>query len=66
VRRLVIDPDLCVGNGRCYVLAPTLVTDDERGYGSVIGDGAVRDEQVADAERIVVACPERAITIVEG
>lgn len=65
MRRLVIDVGACVGNGRCYSLAPELVTDDERGYGQVIGDGAVDDSNLEDAQRVVLACPERAISIVE-
>ena len=65
MRRIVIDADLCVGNGRCYSLAPELVSDDERGYGRVIGDGAVDDEHVEDAQRVVLACPEHAISVVD-
>jgi ferredoxin len=63
--RLVIDSDLCVGNGRCYSLAPDLVTDDERGYGQVLGDGTFDDAHADDAQRVVLACPEHAITIVD-
>jgi ferredoxin len=66
VRRLVIDADVCVGNGRCYSLAPELVTDDESGYGHVIGDGMIDDVNVEDAQRIVLACPEHAISIVDA
>jgi ferredoxin len=65
VRRLVIDTDLCVGNGRCYSLAPDLVIDDESGYGQVIGDGAVDDAHIEVAQRVVLACPEHAISIVD-
>jgi ferredoxin len=63
--RLVIDSDLCVGNGRCYSLAPDLVTDDERGYGQVIGEGTLDDAHADDAQRVVLACPEHAISIVD-
>jgi len=64
--RIVIDDSLCMGHGRCYVLSPALFTDDERGYGQVIDDGTFTDAQRADAERAVLGCPERAITIEEG
>lgn len=63
--RIVIDADICVGNGRCYTLAPELVTDDERGYGQVIGHGAVDDDRVEVARRLVVACPEGAVSVVD-
>ena len=63
--RLVIDPERCVGNGRCYSLAPDLVTDDERGYGQVVGDGSLHDDRLEEARRLVLACPEQAITILE-
>jgi ferredoxin len=61
--RVVIDDARCTGNGRCYTLLPGLFTDDERGHGRVIGDGALGDDRIDDARRAVVACPEDAITI---
>jgi ferredoxin len=65
--RIVIDTARCTGHGRCYGLAPDLVVDDERGYGQVIGDGRLGDEALrAQAERAVLACPERAVSIEEG
>ena len=30
--RVRVDRDKCVGHGRCYVLAPEVIGDDERGY----------------------------------
>ncbi|TMR96272.1 ferredoxin [Nonomuraea basaltis] len=32
-----IDPERCQGHGRCY----HLFTEDDEGYGQVIGDGVV-------------------------
>ena len=61
--KVAIDSDRCTGHGRCFVLTPELFTDDERGYGQVIGDGTVSDSQREAAERAVRACPERAITV---
>jgi ferredoxin len=61
--RIVIDDGLCTGNGRCYVVAPELFTDDDRGYGQVIGDGSIGEDQLDLARRSVIACPEQAITI---
>jgi ferredoxin len=63
--KIVIDQDLCSGHGRCYVLSPSLFSDDEEGYGQVIGDGSVTDELQADADRAIRSCPERAISLVE-
>jgi ferredoxin len=61
--KIVIDQNACSGNGRCYSLAPELFTDDERGYGQVVGDGTITEEQRDLAQRAVLACPEDAITI---
>jgi ferredoxin len=38
-------------------------TDDDEGYGVVIGDGAITANELEDARRAVLACPERAIAI---
>jgi ferredoxin len=61
--RVVIAGELCAGHGRCYVIAPELFTDDERGYGAPLGDGAVSVEHTDLARRAVAACPERAISL---
>lgn len=63
--RIVLDTEKCTGHGRCYVIARLLVRDDERGYGSVIGDGKVPPELSELARKAVLSCPERAITVVE-
>ena len=63
--RLHIDYDLCSGNGRCYALFPDLFTDDESGYGQTIGDGMIAEDQLAQAHRAMLCCPEKAITIEE-
>ena len=64
--KISIDADLCTGHARCAALAPDLFTDDDRGYGVVIGDGVVATEFVDQATRAVAACPERAITLTTG
>ncbi len=63
--KVVQNPDLCTGHGRCYALVPELFGDDEFGHGYVLGDGTLTAEQVAAAQRAVAACPERAITLVD-
>ena len=61
--RIRIDAARCTGHGLCYAAAPALVTDDERGYGQVVGTGEVAPDQVAAAERAVARCPEGAVAI---
>ena len=65
MNRIVISADLCMGNGRCYTIAPGLISDDDRGYGTVIGDGVLEIDALEAANRAVRACPEGAIEIVE-
>lgn len=61
--RLVIDYSLCTGNGRCYAVHPDLFTDDERGYGHVVGEGVLEGHRREEAERALLCCPEQAITL---
>lgn len=63
--RIVHDAEKCTGHGRCYQLVPELFEDDEYGHGFVKGDGVIADDQRAQAERAISACPERAITLVD-
>jgi len=64
--RVVHNPDLCTGHGRCYALATELFSDDDYGHGYVLGDGTLSAEQVAVAQRAAAACPERAISLVDN
>jgi ferredoxin len=61
-----IDASLCQGHGRCYDLAAEVFTDDDEGYGQIIGDGVVPPAQQADALRAALNCPERAIALSDG
>jgi ferredoxin len=61
--KLVIDYERCTGHGRCFSLQPGLFTDDENGYGHVVGDGEVPADQMANAERAIRACPEQSIRL---
>ncbi len=63
--KITIDESRCTGHARCVVVAPSLFTDDERGYGVVIGDGDVPADQVAAARSAVNSCPEQAISLSE-
>jgi ferredoxin len=57
-----VDPDLCVGHGRCYVLAPDVFGADDFGHCEIVidqVDGALAEQARVGAEN----CPERAITV---
>lgn len=60
--RVRIDSEWCQGHGRCYDLAPGLFGEDDEGYGTVLGDGAVPPEAERDARLAVANCPEGAIS----
>ena len=64
--KIKVDGKRCQGHGRCYTVAPDLLSDDDEGYVSV------RDQliDVPEGEReaaldAVASCPEGAITLVE-
>lgn len=61
-----IDSELCQGHGRCYDLAPDLFTDDDEGYGQVVGSGLVPVSAEEDARKAGLNCPERAIELDEA
>jgi ferredoxin len=54
-----------MGHGRCYQMAPDLLTYDDEGYVSIRGDSiAVPADQREAAEDAEGTCPEQAITLV--
>jgi ferredoxin len=60
-----VDPDLCVGHGRCYALAPDVFGPDDYGHCEILvdsTDGALAEQARIGAEN----CPERAITLEDG
>ena len=64
--RLAVDPDECMGHGRCYTVAPDLLTYDEEGYVTVRGDSIeVPDDQVEAARAAEGSCPEQAIRLIK-
>jgi ferredoxin len=61
---LSVDDTKCTGHGRCYTVAPNLLSDDEEGFVTLRGKSMpISDAQLADAEEAAAACPERAITL---
>lgn len=64
--KVVIDADLCQGQGRCFSMVPSLFDFDDLGNGVVKGDGELTPETL-DAARLAQAnCPEHAIFIEES
>jgi ferredoxin len=61
--KLLINPALCQGHGRCYYLAPELFGEDEEGYGQILDDGAVPHDKQRGARLAAANCPERAIDL---
>jgi len=63
---LHVDSDKCTGHGRCYVVAPGLLSDDEQGFAAQRGtDIEVTDVTLEQAKAAVNACPEGAISLRE-
>lgn len=62
--RVRVDPDLCVGHGRCYALGPDVYSADDYGH-CVIREPDVAPEHVDQARIGAANCPEDAITVVE-
>ncbi|MFC4116792.1 ferredoxin [Nonomuraea zeae] len=59
--KVQIDSGRCQGHGRCYDLAPGLFGEDDEGYGQVLGEGIVPQDQERTARLAVSNCPEHAI-----
>jgi ferredoxin len=60
--RVCVDPERCVGHGRCYTLAPDVFDADEVGHSKVLVDEVSGELE----EHAVIAeqnCPESAITV---
>jgi ferredoxin len=64
--RVVIDGASCMGHGRCYRVAPDLITYDDEGY-PVLRDAPidVPAGQEGAADEAVGTCPEEAISLLE-
>ncbi len=64
--KLRVDADRCTGHGRCYALAPDVLTCDDEGFvtirGSVVDVPPGLEDQAHDA---AISCPEGAITAEE-
>jgi ferredoxin len=64
--RLSVDAARCTGHGRCYDAAPGLLSDDDEGYVTLRGHSIeVPDDQLGQARQAVLACPERAVSLLD-
>jgi ferredoxin len=63
--KVQINPERCQGHGRCYDLAPGVFSDDDEGYGKVLGDDTMPPGKEHDARLAAANCPERAIELLE-
>ncbi len=62
--KVLIDPFLCVGHGRCYALGPEVFEEDERGHCLIVSK-QVPPELVDQARLGAANCPEHAIRLEE-
>jgi ferredoxin len=62
--KIRVDPDVCVGHGRCYMLAPDVFDEDERGHCKIPNEN-VPPELEKKARMGEANCPEGAIEIEE-
>jgi ferredoxin len=63
--KLTVDGAGCMGHGRCYQMAPDLLTYDEEGYVTIRDQTIdVPADQIEAAEDAEGTCPEQAITLV--
>jgi ferredoxin len=59
-----VDLELCVGHGRCYMLAPEVFDEDERGHCKLLMSRVPPDLE-KQARMGEANCPEGAIEIEE-
>lgn len=65
--RLIVDFDKCTGHGRCYSVAPDLLTYDDEGFVSARHTPmALEESQIPTAKTAMDACPELAMRIEYG
>jgi ferredoxin len=64
--KILIDPDLCTGHGRCYALAPDVFEADDDGFSVPRGEPFEVPAGRADGARLGAdSCPEGAINLLD-
>jgi ferredoxin len=63
--KITVDGAQCMGHGRCYRIAPDLLTYDDEGY-VTIRDQVIEvpEDQLEAAEEAEATCPEEAISLI--
>lgn len=63
--RITVDGARCNGHGRCYTVAPDLLTYDDEGYVTIRDTMIdVPDDQISAAEEAEASCPEQAVVLI--
>lgn len=62
--RIIVNPDLCSGHGRCASVAPDVYELDDDGFCAIVEADVARANEAA-ARAGANNCPERAISIVD-
>jgi ferredoxin len=62
--RIQVDVGKCSGHARCNAISPTVFHLNDEGYNDM-DECVLEDNEVAEASRGVLACPEGAITLVD-
>jgi ferredoxin len=57
----------CQGHGRCYTLAPQLLSSDDEGYVTISGGNPIEvpDDLRELAQDVEGSCPENAISLID-
>lgn len=63
--KIRVNADKCQGHNRCCAVAPNLFDVDDFGNAFALNDGAVPDDEKANAQLAIDNCPEFAVEIVE-
>lgn len=59
--RVAVDATRCDGYGTCFDVCPSVFQQDDWGYASAMGSGAVPAEDEKKARRAISLCAENAI-----
>lgn len=62
--RIRLDPDACVGHGRCYALDAVHFSADDLGH-CIVVEAELSDDTLDRARLAVLACPEEALSLEE-
>jgi ferredoxin len=64
--KITVDASLCTGQGRCYVVSPSLFSSDDDGFCAERGQTRTVADGEQEAARLAVdSCPEGAISLSE-